>query len=201
MAGRYIPPGWLSLSAAVDRTVAALDPAVAWSGGLEAQAWLAREAGERPEAARRWLAGWKVLRDALAAGTLRSLVIPADGSDPVTPDAVSWAAGRHDNPWAGEGERPADRCLVAEDDLKTLLAGLTTAKAHGPADQTLLGTSARGQCKALIRALAADGQAPESKNALFAIASARISGLSRRAFDAAWDAEAPADWRRPGRRG
>lgn len=196
-AGRYVPPGWTGLTQAVDRVAAARDRGRAWNGGIEAVAWLARPAGTPGESVLGWLDSWRLVRDALCRGD-----IPALGrTDAAAIAPLSFAAEAFDNPWRhadGAQAPPADGILLGEDALRVLIAGLD-APPSGPG-RTLTGRSPRAQCRDLIRALAAAGEVPNSKDALFTLAAGRIDGLSRRGFDSAWAEAAPESWRRPGRR-
>ena len=196
-AGRYVPPGWTGLTPAIDRVAAARDPGRAWSGGIEAVAWLARPAGVPDDSVPGWLVAWRLVRDALCRGDIPAM----SRTDATAIEPLSFAAERFDNPWRvadGAPSPPADAILLGEDALRALIAGLA-APAQGPG-RTLTGRSPRAQCRDLIRSLAAAGEMPDSKDALFAHAARRIEGLSRRGFDSAWAEAAPESWRRPGRR-
>lgn len=196
-AGRYVPPGWTGLTRAVDRVAAADRPGRAWSGGIEAVAWLARPAGAPDDSVLGWLDAWRLVRDALCRGDIPAM----NRTDAAAIEPLAFAAEAFDNPWRvadGALSSPADGILLGEDALRVLIAGLATSD---PAlGRTLTGRSPRAQCRELIRALAAAGEVPDSKDALFAHARRRIDGLSRRGFDSAWSEAAPESWRRPGRR-
>lgn len=196
-AGRFVPPGWTGLTPAVDRVAAAHDPGRAWSGGIEAVAWLARPAGTPGDAVLGWLDAWRLVRDALCRGDIPAITT----SHAAAFAPLSFAAEAFDNPWRladGAQAPPADGILLGEDALRVLIAGLDAPRSAP--GRTLTGRSPRAQCRELILALAAAGEVPDSKDALFAHAGRRIDGLSRRGFDSAWAEAAPESWRRPGRR-
>jgi hypothetical protein len=196
-AGRYLPPGWTGLTVATDRMAAAAAPGRQWSGGIEAVAWLANPHGSPGESVHDWLAAWRLVRDALCRGDVPAL--SAVSAEPIAP--LAFAAAAFDNPWRvpdGGTASPADGILLGEDALRMTIAAYASPAA--PTGRTLTGSSPRAQCRDLIHALAAAGEAPGSKDALFDMACGRIEGLSRRAFDTAWGEAAPESWRRPGRR-
>ena len=94
-AGRYTPPGWTGLTPATDRVAAAHDPGRVWNGGIEAVAWLARQAGTPDDAVLGWLEAWRLVRDALCRGA-----IPAISSESATAiKPLTFAAAAFDNPW------------------------------------------------------------------------------------------------------
>ncbi|MEQ8710890.1 MAG: hypothetical protein RIC36_18050 [Rhodospirillales bacterium] len=201
MAARYRPPGWISLTDAVGLIAGALDKGRGWAAGLEATAWLAAPRGDPPADVVQWMSAWRMLRDALATGEIPAIRNSPENPLPAEVPPVQWIAGFGDNPWrvsSGSAVSVADQVLIAEDPLRALTAGLRHASRSS--GRTLTGQSPRAACRDWIESLAAGGESPDSKDALFAVAETRFPGLSRRGFDAAWAQAAPEGWRRPGRR-
>tara|TARA_R110002110_G_scaffold137735_4_gene323094 strand:- start:849 stop:1472 length:624 start_codon:yes stop_codon:yes gene_type:complete len=201
LTARYTPPGWVSLTVAVGHIAEVLDKGLGWTAGLEATAWLAEPHGAPPADVVRWLSAWRKLRDALSAGEIPALQNNREAGVPVELPPLQWASGFGDNPWRVPSENPqppADLILVAEDPLRALIAALSHRSRNS--GRTLTGQSPRAACRDWIEALAANGESPDSKDALYAVAQTRFPQLSRRGFDAAWSQAAPESWRKPGRR-
>ncbi len=201
LATRYTPPGWVSLTTAVGHIVETFDKGIGWTSGLEATAWLAEPHGDPPSDVVQWLSAWRKLRDALSRGEIPALQNSGESDLPVELPPLQWVGGFGDNPWriSSRHLRPiADQILIAEDPLRALIAALS----HTPRNsgRTLTGQSPRAACRDWIEALAANGESPDSKDALYAVAQTRFPQLSRRGFDAAWSQAAPEGWRKPGRR-
>jgi hypothetical protein len=161
-----------------------------------------RQSSDRAQAANRRVLvrdrAWKKLCDELRFNLSTGELVARGLREPLSPDSIPetipahlWDALRMDiraSSASGGGLRYTAIHVLP----RAKLAGLTTT----PSSPT---ARAERESTSWIRRHAEAGTAFASKAAAFEAASREIARLSRRSFDRAWKAHAPADWKRPGR--